>query len=178
MRKAALRGISILLILCIGMGCLAGCYGKFELTRKLYQWNGQVGDKWVNTIVMWVLMIVPAYEAVGFVDVFILNVIEFWTGENPLAMESGEKEVQVVEMDGRTYEITATANRFDIVQKDGDEAGRTVSLIYEAETGAWYTESEADGRHKIAEVDGEHPDVLTLIQPDGEIARVHVKNVL
>ncbi len=62
-----------------------GCYGKFALTRKLYDWNGSLGNKFVNTLVMWVLMIIPVYGVVTFIDGFILNLIEFWSGSNPLA---------------------------------------------------------------------------------------------
>lgn len=62
----------------------SGCYGKFSLTRKLYSWNGSFGDKFLSTVLMWVLMIVPVYAVASFVDLFIFNLIEFWTGANPM----------------------------------------------------------------------------------------------
>ena len=69
--------ISIILITCFLSLNFTGCYGNFALTKKLYNWNGQVGDKWVNSAVMWVLMIVPVYEVAGFIDFAILNLIQF-----------------------------------------------------------------------------------------------------
>ncbi len=70
-----------------GLGALAssGCYGKFLLTRKLYEWNGSFGDKWLRTIVFWVFVILPVYGIVTFVDAVALNLVEFWTGSNPMA---------------------------------------------------------------------------------------------
>jgi hypothetical protein len=37
----------------------AGCFGKFALTRKLYSWNESVGSKFVQSLVMWVMFIIP-----------------------------------------------------------------------------------------------------------------------
>ncbi len=36
---------------------LTGCYGSFTLTKKLYTWNGNLGEPAVNTLVMWPLII-------------------------------------------------------------------------------------------------------------------------
>jgi hypothetical protein len=63
---------------------VAGCYGSFAVTKKLYDWNGQISNKWVNTVVFWAFIIVPAYELVAFGDFIIFNVIEFWSGSNPI----------------------------------------------------------------------------------------------
>jgi len=72
------------------MGALAtaasGCYGQFALTRKLYEWNGSLGNKFLNTVVMWAFLIIPVYEVCSFVDLVVLNLIEFWTGTNPMAV--------------------------------------------------------------------------------------------
>jgi hypothetical protein len=62
----------------------AGCYGSFAVTKKLYDWNGGLGNKFVKTLVFWGLIIIPAYELVTFGDFIIFNLIEFWTGSNPI----------------------------------------------------------------------------------------------
>jgi hypothetical protein len=122
---------------------------------------------------MWVFFIVPVYEIAGFIDFCILNVIEFWTGKDPLAMQPGEKEIQLVELEGKTYEITATQNRFDIKQVNSDAA---ISMIFNTEQNAWYVQT-ADGQNiKVAEFSGETQDILTLIQPDGQVMKVNLKN--
>lgn len=76
------------------------CYGKFNLTRKVYEINGKVTDnKFVHSLVMWVFVIVPVYGLAAFADVVVLNVIEFWTGENPM------KASATVGEDGTTLTI-------------------------------------------------------------------------
>lgn len=146
---------------------LSGCFGNFQLTRNLYTWNSQVGDKFVNTAVMWVLMIVPVYGVCGFIDLFVLNTIEFWTGDNPLTMSEGEMDIKQVENDGKLYEIKATKNRFDITQLKGEEAGSTVAIIYDPADLTWYLESESQ-KIRIAEVEN---GFLTLNYPDGSKLR-------
>lgn len=75
---------------------IQGCYGRFQLTRNLYNWNGKVGNKFVNELVFLGLCIIPVYDIVGFVDVVILNSVEFWTGKNPMmskVITEGDKKV-------------------------------------------------------------------------------------
>lgn len=74
----------------VGMGLVAlgllisGCYGPFNLTRRLYQWNGQVGDKWEKELVFLLLVALPVYELSAVGDAIIFNSMEFWTGRNPV----------------------------------------------------------------------------------------------
>ncbi len=63
---------------------ITGCYGPFNLTRKVHQWNGQVGDKWANEIVFLVLAWLPVYSISTLADAIVFNSIEFWTGNNPV----------------------------------------------------------------------------------------------
>ena len=83
--KHTLKSIVCALLL---TGMLAGCYGSFNLTRKVWKWNGGVGDKCVNELVFLVCNIVPVYGAAGFIDVVVLNSIEFWGGNNPMNSEN------------------------------------------------------------------------------------------
>jgi hypothetical protein len=174
--KNFIKVVSILLIFCLVTVNISGCYGKFSLTKKLYTWNGTVGDKWVNSIVMWVLFIVPVYEVVGFVDLVILNVIEHWTGKNPVAMGPGESETQIVQMDGKTYEITASMNRFDINVISDEEITRTISLVYDSAAKSWYAQNEEIGNIKLAELDEDNLNILHLIEPNGEIVNVDLES--
>ena len=64
---------------------LQGCYGSFNLTKKVYHWNGTVGSKWVNELVFLLLNVVPVYGVAAIVDAIGPNLIEFWTGSNPVA---------------------------------------------------------------------------------------------
>jgi len=143
---------------------LPGCYGGFKLTKKLYSWNGTVGGKFANTVVMWVFLIIPVYEIAGVVDFVILNLIEFWSGSNPVAMEEGQIESQTVEQDGKLYTLTATKNRFDILEH---ESGREVSLVFESNDGDVMVVTP-EGRYRVAHVDLSNPANVILFHPDGE----------
>ncbi len=84
----------------------SACFGSFTLTRKVYSFNKSMDSKFVQTIVMWAFSIVPVYSIAATVDVFVLNLIEFWTGSNPLAMAPGEERTQNLEVDGRIFRLT------------------------------------------------------------------------
>lgn len=64
---------------------MTGCFGKFALLGKVYNWNDSLGNKFVKTLVFWGLNIIPVYPLCATVDYLILNTIEFWVGSNPLA---------------------------------------------------------------------------------------------
>ena len=61
-----------------------GCYGPFNLTRKLHNWNGSFENEWVDEAVFLGLIILPVYGISAFVDALVFNSIEFWGGENPI----------------------------------------------------------------------------------------------
>jgi Domain of unknown function (DUF3332) len=170
MRKFA----KIISLLIITSFLLSGCYGNFNLTKKLYNWNGQVGNKFVNSAVMWVLFIVPVYEVAGFIDFAILNVVQFWTGKNPMAMQDGEKEIQIVELDGQLYEITATKNRFDVKRKSNEES--SVSLIFNEQKGTWIINDHNSNELTVAQLDKENLNMLRLIYPDGNTLNIDLQD--
>lgn len=59
------------------------CYGSFPLTRTIYKINGNVtNNKLIHTIVFWIFVIFPVYWVGMLVDAIILNLVEFWSGEN------------------------------------------------------------------------------------------------
>lgn len=124
--------------LIIWVGLLqTNCFGKFALTRKLYTWNDSLGNNFVKTLVMYVLFFIPVYAVVGIIDIILLNLIEFWSGSNPISMNEGDMEKQLVMKNGLAYEITATKNKFTITQLDGEEAGKEVELCYNPENQIW-----------------------------------------
>ncbi len=83
MRKTSIR-FALLCLLATGIATFQGCYGSFALTKKVYKFNGSLGNKWLNSIVFFVLG-APVYGVTTFVDAIVLNLIEFWTGSNPVA---------------------------------------------------------------------------------------------
>jgi hypothetical protein len=160
MKKTLAKTLAVVLIGAFLTLSVSSCYGKFELTRKVYTWNGSLGDKWINSIVMWVF-IYTVYPIVGTVDFLVLNTLEFWTGKNPVAMKAGEHQEQTVYKNGETYKITASQNRFDI-EKAGT-AGKT-SLLYNAQEKSWYVQGNGQAIKVAHEKDANSVEV---IQPDG-----------
>ena len=81
----------VVALFCVGL-MAGGCYGPFNLTRRLHQWNGQVGGRWANEVVFLVFAWLPVYSLSTLGDVLIFNSIEFWTGNNPVSppMTAGE----------------------------------------------------------------------------------------
>ena len=63
---------------------LAGCYGPFNLTRRLYRWNGQIAGKWEKEFMFLILAYVPVYGITVLADGIVFNSMEFWTGRNPV----------------------------------------------------------------------------------------------
>lgn len=149
----------------------ANCYGGFVATKKVYNWNGGLGNKWVQSIVMWVMLIVPVYEVVAIVDFLILNTLEFWTGSNPMAMKEGEKETQIVKRDGKEFEITATRNQFAITELSNGKRFAPVYLIYKQEETAWYVKSNGKSM-KISEASEIDAAQVKLFHPDGKSVEV------
>ena len=63
----------------------AGCYGPFNLTRKVHQWNGRMGnDKWEDEFLFLLLTWVPLYSVAALGDALIFNAFEFWGEPNPV----------------------------------------------------------------------------------------------
>lgn len=162
---------SVILVLLLSTGFLAtGCYGSFALTKKVYNWNGTLGNKWMNSIVFFGLTyIIPVYGFAGFVDGVVLNTIEFWTGSNPLAMADGQKETKYVTDAGKTYQITASKNQFEITQVAGPNAGESATLAFNQETSVWNITngSESVDLLKVVQINGD--TAVEAFLPDGSV---------
>ncbi len=82
----------------IVLSSTVGCFGKFALVRKVYGFNDSINagsgliNRFVKTLVFYVFCFLPVYGIAGLIDVVILNLIEFWTGSNPLAQNEFNEE--------------------------------------------------------------------------------------
>lgn len=116
----------------------SSCLGSFSAFNNLKDWNMQVSDsKFVNNLVFWGLNIIPVYGLFFLGDTLIFNVIEFWSGSNPIAMRDGESEVQMVEYQGNTYQLKATKNRMAVKVVDGPRKGGKIELFYKPDEKSW-----------------------------------------
>lgn len=63
----------------------SGCLGRSALTQGVQKFNLNVTkEKWGREVVFVALWIIPVYETTSFLDLFIVNSIEFWTEKNPV----------------------------------------------------------------------------------------------
>ena len=142
---------------------MSGCFGQFVLTRKVYEFNQTIDNPFVRSILFWVMNFVPVYGVAVWVDVVILNLLEFWTGANPLAMNEGEFESQIYVYDGVDYEVIASKNRFDITEVGNPE--NTFALVFDAYENSWNLHKNGQ-EVKITQQEGKE---LKLFNFDGEI---------
>jgi hypothetical protein len=121
----------------------SGCYGSFGLTKKVYDFNGEVSDsKFVQSLLFWVLCIIPVYAAAALIDVVILNLIEFWSGSNPISMKEGDYEMQVVERNGVQYRMEATRNQLAVTPLNGRKEGQKTTFVYRESDRSWNIEKD------------------------------------
>ena len=135
MKKSFNRFVAVALIAASSVA-LSGCFGSFALTSKLHNWNGSVSDsKFVNELVFLGLCILPAYELCCLGDALIINSIEFWGGNNPVAMKAGDIEKDQVMFAGKSYTVTKTMNKMAISSEESDAVAE---FQYYPEEDAWY----------------------------------------
>ncbi len=168
-----LKQITLISLITIFGVTQTGCFGKFALVRKLYTWNDSLGNKFAKSAVLWVFIIIPVYSIATFIDFVILNLIEFWTGSNPIAMKPGEKETQVVAWRGEKYQITATQNRFHIEQLSGVDKGKITELLYRKEDKSWNAIAGCQDIKLVSFSETcDHQEQVTFYKPDGSTTTV------
>ena len=92
---------------------LVSCYGAFPLTNSLYRANGNITNKWVRSIVLFLLGIFGVYGICILVDAIILNLVEFWSGTSvhiSKAYDQPDGSTVALETspDGKTLTMTIT----------------------------------------------------------------------
>jgi len=162
--------VSMLVILAVLSVSMAGCFGNFALTKKVYQFNKGVGDKYVQTAVFWLFTFVPVYSAAGFIDAAFLNLIQFWTGNNPLAL-SETPQIKYSTVGNEKFKMTATSSKIIVEQTTGADAGKTLTLSYHADDATWKMDN-GNKEITIARVDN---DKMTLLYPNGKELTVSLR---
>lgn len=110
----------------------ASCIGSFGLFNKFANWETEMtGNKYVNAIIGFFLT--PTVGGVCMVvDFLVLNTIEFWTGDNPMASNIG-KTRQVMGQDGRYYAVKTLKQGYEITSPTGE----VTLLTYDKKQNAW-----------------------------------------
>lgn len=163
--KKIFKITALSLVLSFGVISVQNCNGSFAITKKLHNWNSSLGDKFIESAVTWGMIIIPVYGVGMLIDFVALNTIEFWTGSNPLAMGPNEKETKLVKVKDKSFEITASQNRFDIKSLNEESYGIVTTMVFEADDSTWYLVSKEGQRSKLASLQpGE--TTMKLYHPD------------
>lgn len=118
-------------------GILAtSCVGSFSLFNRLASWNKTATDnKFINEVLF--IVCSPAYAVCGIADALVLNSIEFWTGDNPLASNIGKTQ-EIKGNDGLMYAVKTLKNGYEITNPDG----KVFTYLYDKSTSTWSIENE------------------------------------
>ena len=150
--------VALILSICVAMVSLQGCYGKMALTRKVYQVNGEVKDRYLRSLVSWVFILVPIYFVSAVADFILFNTIEFWSGNNPVA--EGEKNFQYA-ANGENFHVTARKSGkrvyYVINHYRGNNYLDTLSIIWDLKTGN--STATLTGSGKVTEFDAVREEV-------------------
>ena len=145
------------------------CLGSYSAFNNLREWNdGVTSNKFLDNLIFWGLNIIPVYGLFFVGDTLIFNVIEFWSGENPIAMNEGETDTQVLAYKGNTYQMTATQNRFDIKVIAGEKEGNTLAMVYTPENKTWNAVKDGELIKLSSYKDG----LMLVYMPNGETIKI------
>lgn len=107
-----------------------GCFGSFNLTRKVYQFNKSVSpDKWLRWLMFLALNIMPVYPFASLVDIFFANAWEFWSGANPVT--ASLEPQTVVGPNGEVASLIPVENGARIVVTEPSGAVHVTTLLRE-----------------------------------------------
>lgn len=133
---------------------MTGCFGSFALTKKVYDWNGSLDNKFVQEAVFLGLNIIPVYGVSAFLDAVILNTVEFWSGSSPLALKEGINKVDIA---GNELTILVDKNTVTLYN---DQNSELALLTYSDENSTWY--STVNGiTNKLMTIDGDNIQLYT-----------------
>ncbi|HPY81836.1 MAG TPA: DUF3332 domain-containing protein [Bacteroidales bacterium] len=163
MKKITLRALFMLII---GSGILmqTGCIGSFTLTNKVYDFNKNVGNKFINEVVFLALVIVPVYEITFFVDAVVLNLIEFWTNSNPLGMNEGDIQEKIVKIQSEEYKLTATKNQLVVTNLTSESQDNSFTLNYNDYEESW-TMNYANQTYNVLDINSAE-ELVTVYNAD------------
>ena len=127
MKKMSLRAAVVLLA---GSFLCSSCIGSFSLFNKYEKWQcNMTSNKYVNGIVGLILQPIVGGVCL-FVDAVVLNTIEFWTGNNPMALN----KVQTVKgQDGRYYAVKTLKDGYEVKAPNGE----ITLFTHDSKTESW-----------------------------------------
>ena len=131
--------VNAVIAVSLGAMTLSSCIGSFGLTNKVLDWNkGATDNKFINELIF--LVISPAYAVCSVADLFVLNTIEFWTGDKVVANVGKTKNV--IGKDGRLYAIKTLKNGYEITDPEGEKS----YFVFDKKNKSWSYSKDGDIR--------------------------------
>ena len=131
--------VNAVIAVSLGAMTLSSCIGSFGLTNKVLDWNkGATDNKFINELIF--LVISPAYAVCSVADLFVLNTIEFWTGDKVVANVGKTKNV--TGKDGRLYAIKTLKNGYEITDPEGEKS----YFVFDKKNKSWSYSKDGDIR--------------------------------
>ena len=128
-------------VIAVSLGAMtfSSCIGSFGLTNSVLSWNKRAtGNKFVNELIF--IVISPAYAVCSVADLFVLNSIEFWTGDKVIANIGKTKNV--MGKDGRMYAIKTLKNGYEITDPQGEKS----YFVFDKKDKSWSYSKDGDIR--------------------------------
>ena len=126
MKKINFSAVAVVLA---GSLLLSSCIGSFSLFNKYEKWQCNMSSSHIlNGIVGLVLQPICA-PICAVVDALVLNTIEFWSGNNPMASNTQKVKGQ----DGTMYVVKTMRNGYKIISPTGD----VTVFKHNAKTDTW-----------------------------------------
>lgn len=167
------RLIVIAMMALLTISTLSGCYGKFALTKKVYNLNGQVSDRFLRSGLTWVFIIVPVYGIAALVDFIAFNTIEFWSGSNPVV--SGEKDFQYVKGED-TFKVHAVKSGdmvdYTIKHYNKKELVDTTLINWDSKSGKSVVSTNKDGLSREYVASKDHDKIRVDQYANGKVQDV------
>ncbi|XDD51360.1 DUF3332 family protein [Leptospira sp. WS92.C1] len=144
------KALVALLIPMIALISFANCFGKFAIVKKVYNVNEDfnIGSGLFAKMIKTLLMYFPfgiLYGIGFFFDLFLFNLIEFWSGSNPVGLNEYDQDgkyVKTLEENGEKLTLTYSSfgSRLDMTH---EKDGKTQSLTaLRSEKGKFFVEKE------------------------------------
>ena len=90
------KSIATLSIVLVLGTALVQCVGRMALTLRVHAYVMGIQNKWLSWFAFLVCVILPVYGIAILADTIVLNSMEFWTGENPLARGANPPQKEFV----------------------------------------------------------------------------------
>ncbi len=113
------------------------------------------------------LNIIPGYGVAVFLDAFILNLVEFWTGSNPLGLNPGDNTIMY-----RGQELLVNVQKSQFIIKDS-QGNILNELRFNTEDNTWYSIRNRESV-KLITIGTETVDIYTA---SGEVLVVPNTNI-